>query len=278
MMNQTIITSDGIELNTDYHRSDSSKGMIIIFHGMGEHSGRYVDLTKKLNEIGFSVVSFDHRGHGRSGGKRGHTPSYDLLMDDIKNVVDFAENLEQDKPIFVFSQSMGANLALNYMIRRKDKRIKGVVASSPYLKLAFNPPKWKVALGKMAAGIYPALTQRTGLEVEAISRDKSVIEKYQNDPLVHDKITASFFVQVHQAGPYAIDHINEIECPVLVLHGTADRLTSHIASEELAKNAKGNVQLKIYSDCYHELHHEEEKKEVFNEILDWIKNLELTSK
>lgn len=269
-MEYIVKTPDKIDLFIRSFEAVNPKAVVLVVHGMGEHGDRYIDLSSKLGDVGFRVMTMDHRGHGRSSGKRGHTPSFDHLMNDIQLVVDKTDQLFSGLPIFIFSQSMGANLALNYMIRRQDSRIIGLISSSPYLRLAFDPPKWKVVLGRLASRIYPKLAQTTGLEVEAISRIPEVIEKYKKDPLVHDQITASFFVEVHQAGPYAIKHIDKIKIPVLVMHGDADRLTSAEASRELVERSGDNVKGIFFSEGYHELHNEPNREEVFHAMNEWM--------
>lgn len=272
-MEKNLKTEDELELMMYIDQIADAQAVVIIIHGMGEHAGRYAELTEKLNLAGYSVLAFDHRGHGRSSGKRGHAPSYDHLMKDLEIVINESVQLFTGLPVFLFSQSMGANLALNYTIRKQDSRVKGVIASSPYLRLAFDPPKWKVSLGKMASGIYPGLSQSTGLEVAAISRIPEVVEKYKKDPFVHDKITASFFVNVHEAGPYAIQNAHEIKIPVLVLHGDADRLTSSEASRELVERSGDHVEGIFFPEGYHELHNEPNSDEVFRTMNDWMKKV-----
>ena len=97
-----------------------------------------------------------------------------------------------------------------------------------------------------------------------------MICKYEDDELVHDRITSAFFVNVHFAGQYAINHAAEIKTPLLVMHGTDDRLTSPNGSKAFSSNAKDNVKLKLWNGLYHELHNEPEQEEVFRYELEWI--------
>lgn len=265
-----INTSEGLSLKGALqHPTLEPKGIIILVHGMGEHSGRYSHVSEFFTQHGFAVLRMDLRGHGISAGKRGHTPSYDHLMDDLRAICDKASELFPGIPMILYGHSMGGNLVLNFLIRRKPK-LAAAIVTAPYLRLAFEPPSWKVALGKISASILPKLTQPTGLETAAISRDPHVVTAYEKDPLVHDKITSAFFVNVHFAGPYAIEHAAQIEAPTLVMHGTSDRLTSHNGSLELHSNTKGNVELKIWEGLYHELHNEPEKEEVMAYELKWL--------
>lgn len=263
---------DNLNLN-GYHFPSigTTKAVMVIVHGMGEHAARYSHVAEFFNQAGVAVLAFDHRGHGKSEGKRGHTPSYDLLMDDMATFHEQARRMYSDLPVMIYGHSMGGNLTLNYLIRRKPK-LSAAIVTGPYLRLAFNPPAWKVALGKISAKLLPGLTQPTGLETAAISKDQAVVDRYVKDPLVHDKISSSFFVNVHFAGPYAIENAGKIDIPLLVMHGLSDRLTSSDGTKEFEKNASSNVTFKYWPEAYHELHNEPEKLEVFQFELEWLKN------
>lgn len=265
-----ITTSDQLQLSGEYQiPTDSLKGAVIILHGMGEHFGRYIHVCQFLNKQGYATIGVDHRGHGKSEGKRGHTPSYEQLMNDIDSLFKKAHELFDGLPMFLYGHSMGGNLAANYTIRRQPN-LKGLILTDPYFKLAFDPPAWKVKLGKISAGIIPTLTQPTGLEVGALSRDESVVQAYVNDPLVHDKITSSFFVNVQMAGPYAIENANRIKVKTLAMHGSADRLTSIEGTKQFANNNPEMVTLKIWDGFYHEIHNEPEKQQVFEYLNTWM--------
>jgi len=138
------------------------------------------------------------------------------------------------------------------------------------LKLAFDPPAWKLIAGKFMRNIYPAFQESTGLDAQAISRDKKAVEKYINDPLVHDKITVNFSLPFFEAGDYAIDHASELKVPALLIHGTADALTDYKGSQAFANNAGDIVQINLYEDGYHELHNEPNKDEVLQDVINWL--------
>ena len=119
----------------------------------------------------------------------------------------------------------------------------------------------------------PSLSQPTELEKSALTRTPDIIREYEEDHLVHDRITSSFFINVHFAGQYAIDHAHEITTPLLVMHGSEDRLTSPEGTIEFIKNASDHVSSKIWDGLYHELHNEPERDEVFLYELNWLQDL-----
>ncbi|NOZ00068.1 MAG: alpha/beta hydrolase [Chloroflexi bacterium] len=263
-------TNDGLNLFArSWTPERQPKAAVCLVHGHGEHIGRYAHVAAALNEAGYALLGFDLRGHGQSDGTRGHTPSYDALLDDITTFLAQAEERYPGLPRFLYGHSMGGNLVLNYALRRKTD-LKGVIATGPWLRLAFEPPAIQVFLGKTMNKIFPGFVQTSGLETAALSRDPAVISAYENDPLVHDKISARLFVSMYESGLWALEHAAEFPLPLLLMHGSADRLTSAEASRQFAETAGENVTLRIWDGWYHEIHNEPEKAQVFESIIRWL--------
>lgn len=261
--------SDGTALQYYEQTAENPRAVVCLVHGMGEHMGRYGHVADYFNAKGFHVLGFDQRGHGLSQGKRGHTPSYGLLQESVAHLVETASARYPGLPVFLYGHSMGGNLVLNYAIRN-GKGIRAVIGSSPYLRLSFEPPKWKTGLASLVKNILPALQQPTGLDTAMLSRDKAVVEAYEADPLVHDKITPSFFLSVHEAGEWAVQHAGELKVPALVFHGDGDKITSSSATEEFARNSGGKAEAKIFPKLYHETHNEPEKEQVLAYVAGWL--------
>ncbi|RME89855.1 MAG: alpha/beta hydrolase [Anaerolineae bacterium] len=267
---RNLRTRDGLNLFVQEWAPDSKpRAVVCLVHGHGEHVGRYAHVAEALTAAGFALHGFDQRGHGRSEGARGHTPSYDALLDDIEDfLAQVAEN-QPNLPRFLYGHSMGGNLVINYALRRRPS-LAGVIATGPWLRLAFEPPRLKVTLGMAMNRILPGFTQTSGLETAALSRDPDVVRAYENDPLVHDKISARLFVSMYESGLWALEHAAEFPLPLLLMHGTADRLTSAQASEEFARRADERVTLRLWEGWYHEIHNEPEKEEVFQVMVAWL--------
>ncbi|MFH1429107.1 MAG: lysophospholipase [Candidatus Margulisiibacteriota bacterium] len=246
-----------------------AKGVICLVHGIGEHGGRYAAPAEILNNAGYIVAAFDQRGHGKSEGRRGHTPSYEAWMDDIRI---FLEEVKQRFPAlkcFLYGQSLGGNQVINYVLRRSPE-IAGVIATSPELRLAFRPPAWKVFLGKVMNKIYPGIILATGLNLKDLSHDPHVANAYDEDPLTHDRISARNFVCFMEAGEWAIANAGKLSIPLLLMHGTGDRITSAPASEEFARNAGDLCAFKLWDGFYHELQNEVEKDAVLKYVVGWL--------
>lgn len=260
---------DEISLFISRWSVDHPRGVVCLVHGIGEHSGRYVHLAAFLNQAGYNLIGFDLRGHGRSGGQRGHIPAFESFMEDIALVLDSARSLLPDKPLFLYGHSLGGNLVINYLLRRRPA-LAGAVATGPALRIAFEPPAAKVALGRFMNNLLPNFSQATGLAVDALSRQPSVVQAYVSDPLVHDRISARLFVDTLDAGYWALAHAAALKIPLLLMHGSEDRLTSAGASREFAEQAGSVCSLKIWEGLYHEIHNEPEQVEVFEYLQNWL--------
>ncbi|WP_299710331.1 alpha/beta hydrolase [uncultured Tenacibaculum sp.] len=251
-----------------YWKPQEYKAIVIILHGLGEHSGRFSHVAEELVKHDYAVIAFDHYGHGKTEGKRGHNPGYEYVMDSITAFTQQTENVLGEFPTYLYGHSMGGNAVLNFMLSR-DNTIKGVIATSAFLKLAFEPPKWKIKLGKMLQKIAPSLTLDNEVDASFISRDENEVKRYINDPLVHSRVSPNFSLAFIDKGNYAIENASKLKVPGLLLHGTDDKLISYLGSEQFANN-NDIIQLKLYKDAYHELHNDLCKEETINDIITWL--------
>ena len=260
---------DRVKLYTQLWSPDGeARAVVTLVHGFGEHSSRYAHVAAALTQAGYALLTGDHRGHGRSQGLRGHTPTYDHLMDDIAGLVAEADRRFPGRPRFIYGHSMGGNLTLNYVLRRHPQ-LAGAVVTAPWLRLAFEPPKWKVAIARMMDRVVPTLLQDTGEDYAALSRDARVGQIYAADPLTHSKISARMFNGLYSAGLWALAHAAEFPLPLLLMHGGADQLTSAPASREFAARLPG-CDFTIWDGLYHEIHNEPEQDQVIATIVGWL--------
>ncbi|MEX0813571.1 MAG: lysophospholipase [Chitinophagales bacterium] len=266
--------ADGLKIFGKYHAPESgAKAVIAMVHGMGEHCQRYDSWAKRFTEKGYAFIAFDHIGHGKSEGKRGHVNAYDRLLESVDQLLDKAREYFPELPVFLYGHSMGGNVVLNYAIKNPDAKIKGIICSSPWLKLAFDPPAIQVKLGRLVNNIFPAFTQSTKLDAAAISRDPKEVEAYENDPLVHDRISTMFFISAHEAGLYALENADKIKNPLLLFHGTSDQLTSYKASEEFADKVQAPLKFELFEGAFHEIHNDYDRDKLFQLITSWSENL-----
>jgi acylglycerol lipase len=263
-------TEDGLQLYAQGWQPDTeSKGVACLVHGLGEHSGRYAHLAAFLNQAGYALLAFDLRGHGKSQGPRGHTPSCEALLDDIAHFLAEAAARYPDRPRFLYGHSLGGTLVINCALRRRPN-LAGVIATGPFLRAAFEPPAWKMNLARIMYSLWPTLALSNELDRQALSRDPEVVRAYNDDPLVHDRLTPRLTMDMLQSGLWALEHAAEFPLPLLLMHGGADRLCSAQASREFAAQAGDGCTLKIWDGFSHEIHNEPEQGQVFAYLLEWL--------
>ena len=267
-------TFDGLQLFGQSWQPDDvqSRAVICLVHGLGEHSGRYNYLADQITQAGYTLLSFDLRGHGQSQGPRGHTPSYEALLNDINFFLNEVDKNFPELPHFLYGHSLGGNLVLNYVLRRQS-RLKGVIATDPWLRLAFEPPRVKVILAQITNYIWPSFSQKNGLDTKVLSRDPEVVHAYENDPLVHGNISARMFISIYQSGRWALEHASEFPLPLLLMHGGDDKIISLEASREFASKVTGKCTFRIWDGLYHEIHNEPEKQAVFAFLISWLNKI-----
>jgi acylglycerol lipase len=247
---------------------ENTKAVIILVHGLGEHILRYTywaDLFKKEG-IGFAGV--DLPGHGRSEGRRGNIKSYAVVGEMIEILLNSCRKTFPGVPIFLYGHSLGGGIVLDYILR-KNPGIKGAIVTSPFLRLAFEPPQIKLMIASVMKNLVPGLIQPSGLNADHLSQDKEIVERYKSDPLVHGKISVSLFSASVSAAKYSLEHASELKIPTLIMHGSDDMILSPEGSREFAAKTD-KAELKIWDGGYHELHNETFKDEVFAYILNWI--------
>jgi acylglycerol lipase len=263
-------SADDLEFYGKYWSPDNTaKGLIALVHGMGEHINRYNRFAEDLVKADYAVIGFDQRGHGKSEGQRGHSPSYEHLMLSIDDLLHKSGEFFPETKVFLMGHSLGGNLVLNYCLSRGPK-VPGVISSSAFLKLAFDPPEWKIILGKLVLNIFPSLPQSTALDATGISQIAEEVKLYENDKLVHDKITPAMYFGTIEKAEYALQHASEFILPLLIYHGTGDQLTSHHGSKEFASKAQGDVTLKLFEGGYHETHNDKNKDALMQLLIEWL--------
>ncbi len=264
-------TSDKVKVHGNHWQTENPKAVICLVHGFGEHVDRYDHFAAWFNPKGYAIIGTDRRGHGKSGGQRGHTPSYKHYLDEIDLIIAEADKHYPNLPKIIYGHSAGGNHSLNYVIDRKPGA-KCVVVTGPWIKLAFEAPKALVMLGKVMRKVYPKFSNNNQLDASLVCRDEAVVKKYVGDPLVHDKVSAEAGLAMMDAGNKLAGFKGTMPIPTLVMHGGDDQVTSMPASVDFCKNAKGDVTCKIWEGFYHEIHNEKEQNEVFQFTYDWIES------
>lgn len=264
----TIKTNDGLELYAlAWGDPQSARAAVLLVHGVGEHCGRYTHVAQAMVEDGLYVVGFDQRGHGRSPGKRGLIPSYEQPLEDISAALEQLKARAPGLPVFLYGHSLGGLEVLHYGLVNKPQ-VQGVISTSPALMIYTSPLNRLMASAMKP--IFPNLVVANGLDAGALSRDAEIGRIYQQDPLVHDKVSVRLANYMMDMGKYVIEHANEWSLPLYLAHGTADRICNIAGSEQFAARAGGSVTFRKWEGLYHETHNELNKAEVIQAMLDWI--------
>jgi acylglycerol lipase len=245
------------------------KAVICLVHGLGEHSSRYAHVAEAFGKEGFVTFGADLRGHGRSGGPRGHISSIEDFMQDIDVLLEQARARYPGLPLFLYGHSIGGVQVLHYGLLRKPN-VKGVIATSSALHTTIENQSIKVTMAKVLGALIPKVAIASGLEPKSISRDEKVVQAYIDDPLVHDKISLGFGKIMLGVTSWTLAHSGEFSLPLLLLHGKADEIALPSSSMEFAAALREKCTLILWDDAYHELHNEPEKDKVFKTMTLWM--------
>lgn len=245
------------------------RAVACLVHGLGEHSSRYAHVAEAFGKEGIILFTADSRGHGRSGGVRGHISSIEDFMQDIDLLIEQARSRYPGLPLFLYGHSLGGILVLHYSLKRKPD-LKGVIATSPGLHTALEHQPVKIFMAKLLGSLLPKIAMPSGLDNNAISRDSSVVNTYNNDPLVHDKITLGFGKEMLGVIKWTLDNAGMFPLPLLLLHGKSDTIAFPSSSTDFSANLKERCTVVLWDEAFHELHNEPEKAEVFKTMTMWM--------
>jgi alpha-beta hydrolase superfamily lysophospholipase len=266
---ESLTTRDGARLYVRKHDAERPRAELILVHGFGEHSGRYSPLTAHLLDRSYSVTAFDQRGHGQSDGPRGYVERFNEYEDDLESVIATVRN-RTDRPLFIIAHSMGSLVTLRYLARRPEG-IAGAVLSAPLLAVAIKVPAHKAMIARVGAHVAPRLKLDNEIDPAVLSRDPEIGKAYASDPLVHHVVSPRWFAEATAAMEEAMIAAPAVQTPLLVMHGTEDRLANVDATRETyTRIGSLDKQLKIYPGYYHELFNEPEKKEIYQTVADWL--------
>ncbi len=247
------------------------KAAVFIIHGLGEHSGRYERLVEALSPRGFQFIAIDLPGFGKSGGKRGHIERFEHYYEDIEHAL---KNIHypgiEGIPMFLLGHSMGGLIGFHVALQYK-KYFKGVILSAPVFQLTMEVPGLKTFIGKVFSKLFPALTQPNGLDPAWLSHDTQIVEKYKQDPLVHNKISFRLFTEMLQAMKDAQELAPNFPLPLLLIQGSDDLIVHPDGAGKIFEKIRlQDKKLLIYDGFYHESFNERDSAVVFDDLERWI--------
>jgi acylglycerol lipase len=242
-----------------------------VVHGLGEHGGRYVTVAAALTAAGLDVWSYDHRGNGGSGGRRGWVDEWPILHDDLGARMAALRELRPELPLVLYAHSLGGLIATGYVLSGQDRPLPdALVLSAPGFE--DNLPPWKHKVAPVLASVVPKMKMANGVPAGAVSRDPAIDAASLADPLCSSTSTVKFgalgFAEQERVQA-AIAGIDAMPVPTYVLHGSADPLVPPSASARL--EGKGNVTRRVHEGLRHECHHEPEQEEVLAGVVAWLR-------
>ena len=247
-----------------------SRAVILIVHGLGEHCGRYMNLVNHLVPRGYAVYGFDHIGHGKSEGVREFVKRFEDYTDNLTIYLQMVKTEQPDKPVFLIGHSMGGLISSYYLLDNSDD-FDGAVISGPAITVPENITPGTITTAKLLSKIVPKLGMLQ-LDANDISRDPEVVRVYLDDPLVfNNKTPVRLMAECLKAMIRVNEEMEKISLPLLLVHGSEDRLAPPIGSKNLYQRAGSEEKtLKVYEGLYHEVFNEPEHEQVLDDLAAWF--------
>lgn len=266
----SVVGAREAELFWQCWRVPQPRAVLVLVHGLGEHSGRYQNVVDALEGLPLSIWALDLRGFGRSTGQRGHVDSFWDYMEDLDCLLEQVQAEEGEIPVFLLGHSFGGLVALHYAICRPG-RLAGLVLSSPCLGLSLRVPRWKHNAGMLLARFLPRFSMPSGLDPALLSHDAEVVERYRRDPLVTDRVSARLYAEMLSAMERVARRAVQLEAPCLFLLAGGDRLVSvPVAQNVFVRLGSRDKEMHLYPGYFHELFNEEGKEEPLGLLRQWL--------
>jgi alpha-beta hydrolase superfamily lysophospholipase len=263
----------GIDLYyQSWHPEGKARAILAILHGLGAHSDRYSHVVQHLIPKQYSVYAFDLRGHGRSPGQRGYINAWSEFREDLGAFLELIQTQNSGCPVFLLGHSLGAVIVLDYILRYPQQALllQGAIALAPTLgKVGVSPIR--VLLGKMLSRVWPRFTLNTGIDLTAGSRDQQILAAYAQDILRHTRATARLATEFFATVDWINAHAADWQLPLLILHGSADRVALPKGSDIFYQRINYQDKLRIeYPGAYHEIQSDLNYREVMADLEDWL--------
>jgi alpha-beta hydrolase superfamily lysophospholipase len=261
----TVATGSGALYAETFAAKGDPKGVVLISHGYAEHCGRYREVAHVLVNDGWSVMTYDVRGHGQSPGARGTIDRFDTYLHDLHAVHTRARELAPGKPIVLLGHSHGSLITLRALCSDNPPQAACAIVSSPYLGLRLAVPAYKKLLARVASRIAPALPQPNSLRVEDLTSDPQKQAERLADKLCFDIATARWFTESNAAQAYVFEHAAKIKIPTTWLVGGADPIADPAASRRVANRVR-TAQYHDLVGLKHEVFNEVDRGKVFSQL------------
>jgi len=246
------------------------KAVLLITHGLGEHSGRYMNVVNHFVPLGYAVYGYDLIGHGKSEGAREMVKRFEDFTDTLTIYYDMVKCWQTGKSIFLLGHSLGGLTAAYYLLDHQDK-FRGAVISAPLIKAGENVSQATIIMGRVLSVLAPA-AGLLPLDPNGVSKDPEVVKAYVNDPLVfHKKIPARMAAEMLKAMMRVLAEGERITLPFITLQGSEDKLVDPGSAQMLYDKASSKDKtIKVYKGLHHEVFNEPERARVLKDVETWL--------
>jgi len=247
-----------------------SVAVLLIVHGLAEHSGRYGNVVNYFVPRGYAVYGIDHLGHGHSDGPRAYVERFQDFLDPLKVFLDRIRDWQPGAPIFLVGHSLGGLISGAYLLDQPDE-LAGAILSAPSVKMPGSVSRLTLLAGKVLSALFPKMGL-VRLEADGVSRDPAVVRAYRSDPLVFTgKITARLGTELLEAMDRVLAEARKIRLPLLILQGAADKLVDPQGAQVLFDRVGSTDKtIKVYEGLYHEVFNEPEHEQVLRDVEKWL--------
>jgi alpha-beta hydrolase superfamily lysophospholipase len=250
---------------------EKPKGIMIVTHGLGEHSECYQRLVEGIAPLEFSVYAWDLRGHGRSEGKRGVSRDFFDFCKDLESFIRFVKKKEPELPVFQIGHSMGGLVVANALLKGIGSDLRGTIFSSPLFEVGLEVPKLKEMAGNVVSKWLPDLTLNNQIEYAQLSRDESVIDEYEKDHLRHDKVSTKLFSDMLESIKFALDHAVQIQVATLIQQAGHDTVVGVNGTRTFfSKLSSEDKTFLLYEGYLHEIYNDLGRERVYSDLMNWV--------
>ena len=238
---------------------------VLLVHGLAEHAGRYNHVATALVEAGWRVTLVELRGHGKSGGRRGHCGAWHRYVEDVQAAAGAI-----GRPFAILAHSMGGLVSLDALREPLTPPCRALALSNPLLGLAFEAPAWKVKMSTGLSRLLPWLPVPSGLDTAFLSHDAEVVRAYEADPMVFSSVTPRWFTESQAAMARVNGDPGRTQLPLRLMVSTGDKICDHKVALRLYEGWTADKTLAVYDDLYHEIFNEPQKDAILADLVAWL--------
>lgn len=264
----------GVRSIKTYYQSwlpdDETKAVLLVVHGMGEHSGRYMNVVNHFVPLGYAIYALDHLGHGKTEGPRTYVERFSDFTDTLSIFYQMVTGEQPDKPTFLLGHSMGGGIAANYLLDHQQD-FTGAVLSAPTIKVGDKVTSGTILMAKVLSKVAPKAGVMA-IDPAGVSKDPAVVDAYIQDPLVyHGKISARLGAELLIGMMRITDEVSNIRLPFIVVQGGDDILVDPVGAKMLYEQASSSDKtIRFYEGLHHEVFNEPERLVALKDVEAWL--------